>query len=78
MDGRILYRIDFDNMENHSPVIKKVVAAFASSKKITAEGKCSDYISKMEPVKLYKGYNGQVYPQFVIEPLNIQQENDSI
>lgn len=72
MDGVILYRHDFDNLENHSPYIKKIVAVFGPKGSQTPQSNCSNFIANMPAISLYKGYDGKVYPQFFTEEIEIQ------
>lgn len=62
-----LTRIDFDNMENRDAVYKTQLGNFEGVPGgLTAHGKVSDYIQKLEPIKMYLGWDGCVYPQFVL------------
>lgn len=71
MKASQLYKIDFDNMENHNPITKKLIATFASKDNLTPHGNCSEYISKMEKQRMYLGYDGLIYPKFVMEDIEI-------
>ncbi len=67
-DIKRLVRIDFDNLENRNPITTRVLGVFVGDEHgLTAHGKASDWFNKQEPVHLYLGYDGQVYPQFLLE-----------
>ena len=67
-DVKRLVRIDFDNMENHNPTTQKVLGVFIGEERgLTAQGKAAEWFNKQEPVRLYLGYDGQIYPQFRLE-----------
>jgi hypothetical protein len=70
-DVKKLTRIDFDTMENHSPEVHTEVGIFTPGDGLTAYGKISRWFQEQEPVKLYTGYDGQVYPQWKIEPVKV-------
>ena len=63
-----LIRIDFDTMENRNPLIKplvkKCIATFVSDEVLTAKVKYDRYIVNLPPIKLYTGWDGEIYPQF--------------
>lgn len=65
----ILYRIDFDIMENAlgNAITKKELGVFGPRSPLTAKGNCSNYISSLEPVNMYLGWDGEIYPKFVME-----------
>ena len=65
----ILYRIDFDNLENNigNAINKRELGVFGPKPPLTAHGNCSDYISKLEPFRMYLGWDGEIYPQFKME-----------
>ena len=53
-----LIRIDFDNLENRNPEWQTTVGVFTNNERI------DEYFNRAPPVKLYCGYNHQVYPRF--------------
>ena len=59
-----LIKIDFDTMENRNPLIENCIATFVSDEVLTAQGKYDRYIENLPPIKLYKGWDGELYPQF--------------
>jgi len=63
----ILFRIDHDNLENKNALVKQRVGIFASKGGVSAQGNLSKYIEEMSDVSVYLGYDGGVYPQWVIE-----------
>lgn len=59
-----LIKIDFDTMENRNPLIENCIATFVSDEVLTAQGKYDRYIVNLPPIKLYTGWDGEIYPQF--------------
>jgi len=60
-----LYKIGFDNIENHNPKYEELLTTIQGNKKLSASGVMSDWISKnLQNVKMYKGYDGEIYPKF--------------
>jgi len=66
-----LVRIDFNNLENHSPLSESVVACFVDDADKTAHAYACDFFCTMAPVRLYLGYDSNVYPKFMLvaEPI---------
>lgn len=64
-----LIRRDFDNMENHSPNCETSIGMFAANKDLhtSAQGTLSNFFTNFESIKIYLGYDGNVYPQFRIK-----------
>jgi hypothetical protein len=62
-----LVRVDFDSLENHDPLTETEIGIFASAGGRSAAGRVSDWFANQAPVKLYTGYNEQVYPQWRLE-----------
>ena len=67
-----LVKIDFDNLENHNAICSEDLGVFVDGDNLTAHGKVKEFIRKMQPVKPYLGWNGQVYPQFRLEKIDLQ------
>jgi len=65
---------EFDNLENHYPYSKKSHGIFIGGDDFSAHGFVGEYIKKLEPQELYLGYNGVVYPRFVVEHVRINPE----
>ncbi len=65
-----IIRVDFDGTENEigNAMLSKCVATFAGDKDgMTPHGRASKWLSEQEPVKLYAGWDGKVYPEFSFE-----------
>ena len=63
-----LEQVDFDGYENRRPRSRKHIATFVEDGgRLSPHGKCDAYFEKMPPVKLYLGYDGEVYPQFFLK-----------
>ena len=59
-----LERINFDIMENRNPYSIEILATFcADNGSLTPHGKCDELLKKLPPVKLYLGWDGEVYPK---------------
>lgn len=71
MEAIQVFRDDFDNMENHSPYCTELLGTFIEKDGLTAHGNASIFISKINHIKLYLGYNGNVYPQFRLVRIHI-------
>ena len=65
----ILYRINFDSSENilSNAKYRTELGCFGPKNGLSPVGNCSEFISKLEPVKMYLGWDGKIYPQFVME-----------
>lgn len=65
----ILYRIDFDGSENSSSsaISKRELGVFGNKSPLSPQGNCSNYISNLEPIKVYLGWDGEIYPKFKME-----------
>jgi len=63
-----LIRIDFKNTENIATTYELELGIFLDKKSgLTAHGSCSNWIKKnLNNIRMYLGWNGQVYPQFKI------------
>ena len=68
-------RLDFDNLENHSPYYVAWEKYFEAAGNLTAHGIAREYFKNMPPVEMYLGWDQQVYPQFKIETIRTN-END--
>ena len=64
MDIVILYRKDFDILENYNPYIEEEIGVFGPKDNLSAYGNCSEFLNSMNPVKMYLGYDGEIYPKF--------------
>ena len=63
-------RVDFDNEENNeSKAVRKIEIFRAEEGEdgLTASLKIKRFLDKFEHIHPYKGWNDQIYPQFVIE-----------
>jgi hypothetical protein len=70
---KTVVRIDFDNQENDEmkAVTRLEIFKAEDDSKATASLKIRDFLAQFPGFRAYKGWNDQVYPQFIIE---IQQE----
>jgi hypothetical protein len=57
-----LVRTDFDNVGSH--LCKNDIAIFVGDEKAHASEKFRTYLDAMAPLKLYYGWDGEVYPKF--------------
>lgn len=60
----------FDNMENNidAAISEETVKTFAGDTATrTAFGRAGDYIESLPPVRLYLGWNGEVYPKYILK-----------
>ena len=62
-----LIKIGFNNMENRTPMDTKELGIFFTSEDKTAHSKVCDYFNELKSVKVYLGYDGNVYPIFKTE-----------
>lgn len=64
-----LMRRDFCNLENHErdAIEEKQVIIFCDGADKTAIAKLKEWIGDQEPIRLYAGYDGNLYPQFFIQ-----------
>lgn len=62
-----LIKIDHDNMENRDAVYTTNLGTFVNGNGLSAHGKVAKFISEMLPEKRYLGWDGNVYPQYIIE-----------
>jgi hypothetical protein len=74
MRGLRLIKVDFDGMENRLPeaVCKEELATFVDDGRDSAYRKAEGYLSVLAPVKVYLGWDQQVYPQFRLEPVEVK------
>ena len=63
-----LVRVDFDNLENRDGRMENEIGIFGPTDQLSAYGVISDWFKKQPPMKLYVGWDQQVYPQFRLEP----------
>ena len=59
-----LVRIDFDNMENHDPIEEEILGVFIPSGGLSAWGMAAEWIRTQPPIKMYLGYDHEIYPKF--------------
>jgi hypothetical protein len=71
MKGIRLIKISFDNLENHCPMELTVLGTFVAGDHLTAHGKVAKFINNMDPISMYLGYDGQVYPQYLLETCEV-------
>lgn len=62
-----LYEDGFDSLENRNPKYSELIATFVPSPPLTVQGVADNFISKMKPVKIHLGYDGEIYPKFRLE-----------
>jgi hypothetical protein len=69
-----LTRIDFDGLENSisAAIVKEDLGTFVGDDKLTAHGKVSAFIKAMKPEKRYLGYDGDIYPIYVLKTIYLQ------
>jgi hypothetical protein len=58
---------EFDNLENHNPYSRREIGTFGPKDNLTAHGNCDKFLKTMPPVKMYLGWDHQIYPKFVME-----------
>ena len=64
-------KTSFDSLENHHPTSEDLLVTTTGNEKLSAHGVMSEWISKnLSNVKLYLGYDGELYPQFRIKTIN--------
>lgn len=64
-----LIRVDFSTFENYSPAYRTTLGMFSANKELhtSAHGTLSKFLEDLPPVKLYTGWDGEVYPKFRIK-----------
>ena len=62
-------KTDFDALENRlsNAISEKHLKTFTAGDGLTSHGKAKKYIESLEPVKLYVGWDGEVYPKYRFE-----------
>ena len=73
--GLRLFRMDFDTLENDysEALCKTEIGIYIDEPdNKTAYKKVDEVINRMEPVHIYLGWDNKVYPQFVVEKVNIE------
>ena len=71
--GIRLVRVDFDNMENRNARSETAIGVFVDDPdSLSAYGKVARWFEGQPPVKLYTGWDDKVYPQFVLEGVNVE------
>ena len=63
-----LIKISFDTLENRisNAISEKSLGMFTSSKGLTAQGNVSRFIAKLSNIKMYVGWDCEVYPKYKI------------
>jgi hypothetical protein len=72
MDGIQVFRDDFDNFENRYPKSSKLLGTFIAGNGLSATGKVKEFIENLEPIDLFLGWDGNVYPQIRTEHIEIK------
>lgn len=74
MEGIQIFKIVFDSMENSldAAINETLLGTFIGNENLTAHGNASNFISKLEPMGVYLGWDGNVYPKIVIKKIEIQ------
>ena len=74
MDAIRLIRISFDNLENQlrEARIEKIVATFVTGDGLSPQGKVEEFLRKLPPVQLYLGWDGNVYPRYILEKCKVE------
>jgi len=60
-----LIQIDFDSSENHNPRYSNSLGMFEEGGSLTANGNAAEWLSKQPPIKMYWGYDGNIYPKII-------------
>jgi len=65
----VVFRIDFDNMENHAPKETRLRAVLVGSTPEAASIQAERFIEleRKEDSRDYRGYDGKTYPQWYVE-----------
>lgn len=71
MEGIQVFRDNFDNMENRNALCTELLGTFIEENKLTAHGNASKFIQGIEPIKLYLGWDGNIYPKIRIVKIKI-------
>lgn len=68
-----LLKVSFDNIENllSNSIIKEEIGIFIENEELSAQGKISQFFKNLPPFKFYVGHDGEVYPKFIIEEINV-------
>lgn len=74
MTGLKLIEVSFDNLENGyaEAICREELGVFVDGDKLTAHGKVEEFLRTLEPRHPYLGYDGEVYPQFKVERVQIK------
>lgn len=61
-----LFRDDFDGLENHpsAALSTKMIGLFLDEPHKTANQKIHEFLKKLGPVEIYRGWDGEFYPRF--------------
>lgn len=66
-----IFKDGFDNMENHNAKCSELLGTFIEQNGLTAHGNAAEFISKMKPNGHYLGYDGNIYPKYRMERIEI-------
>jgi hypothetical protein len=66
-----LFRDDFDTFDNTNPSMTRLLGTFIEKDGRTAHGNANKFIQELQPVKLYLGWDGKVYPQYRLVKIHI-------
>ena len=68
-----VFRIGFDTLENRieNAIVRELLGSFREKNGCTAIGNASDFIEKIEPETLYLAWDGKIYPQIIINEINV-------
>ena len=70
MEVITVYKVDFDNLENRDAIMREKLGVFVAKGDLTAHGVASGFINSLEPHRHYLGWDGEVYPKYVLEKDN--------
>jgi hypothetical protein len=61
-----IIKTSFDGLENKSEraIRDESLGLFTDDGKLTAQGNAAEFISKLPEIKMYIGWDGEVYPKF--------------
>jgi hypothetical protein len=67
-------RVDFDNLENHhlQAIGETVLGYYAKPDGMTTFGVMADIINKLNPIKVYMGWDGVLYPRLNMEEIEVK------
>ena len=70
-----VFKIEFDGYENiaSDAISKESLGVFGAKGTLSPRGHACEFIASLEPQKLYLEWDGEVYPQIVIEKKQLQE-----